>query len=562
MFEEKKIPLVLVVDDDIFMRGMLQSLLEEQGYHVAEAQDGVEALNYFRQHRPNLVLMDAAMPVMDGFTACAELTRLQKELGADTPVIMVTSLDDEQSVDKAFEAGAVEYITKPVHWSVLRHRVQIILQARWAEEALRQSEARFRGIFEQAAMGIALINLDGRTIHANAALQKMLGQTEASLLTKTFPKLFYPQDTLVEKEFKQLLLNGTRSFYQMEKYFFRPGSAMLWGRITTSLVIDNKQQPQYLIEMVEDITERKRAEARQRLAAKVFETTSDAVMISNAEGNIVDVNQAFLLTTHYSYEEVLDKNPRFLQSGHHDRLFFEQMWTQARETGRWRGEIWNRRKNGEVYSTWMSLSAVRGEHNEITHYVSVYSDISSLGEDDERIRLLTHYDSLTELPNRLLFNENITRACRQEERLALLYLDLDDFKQVNEHFGFDVGDELLKMIAKRLKQCVREGDTVARLDDDEFGIILAPLYQDYDARLIAESIFAVFAESFTVREQPVVMDCNIGICIHTNDISPSHEQNSNNVEILIQRADMAMYLAKEAGKNTFHIYSGLEQTLA
>jgi diguanylate cyclase (GGDEF)-like protein/PAS domain S-box-containing protein len=559
MFEEKKIPLVLVVDDDIFMRGMLQSLLEEQGYHVAEAQDGVEALNYFRQHRPDLVLMDAAMPVMDGFTACAELTRLQKELGLDTPVIMVTSLDDEQSVDKAFESGAVEYITKPVHWSVLRHRVQVILQARWAEEALRQSEARFRGIFEQAAMGIALINLDGRTVHANAALQKMLGQTEMALLNKTFPKLFYPQDTLVEKEFKQHLLNGMRSFYQMEKYFFRPGSAMLWGRITTSLVIDNKQQPQYLIEMVEDITERKRAEARQRLAAKVFETTSDAVMITNAEGNIVDVNQAFLLSTCYSYEEVLDKNPRFLQSGHHDRLFFEQMWTQARETGRWRGEIWNRRKDGEVYSTWMSLSAVRGEHNEITHYVSVYSDISSLGEDDERMRLLTHYDSLTELPNRLLFNENITRACRQEEQLALLYLDLDDFKQVNEHFGFDVGDELLKMIAKRLQQCVREGDTVARLDDDEFGIILTPLYQDYDARLIAESIFAVFAEPFLVREQSVEIDCNIGICIHSHHGVPSHEQNNNMVEILIQRADMAMYLAKEAGKNTYHIYSGLEQ---
>jgi len=120
---------------------------------------------------------------------------------------------------------------------------------------------------------------------------------------------------------------------------------------------------------------------------------------------------------------------------------------------------------------------------------------------------------------------------------------------------------LLKMIAKRLKQCVREGDTVARLDDDEFGIILVPLYQDYDARLIAESIFAAFAEPFMVREQPVEIDCNIGICIHINNVSPSHEQNSNNVEVLIQRADMAMYLAKEAGKNTYHIYSGLEQTL-
>jgi diguanylate cyclase (GGDEF)-like protein len=172
------------------------------------------------------------------------------------------------------------------------------------------------------------------------------------------------------------------------------------------------------------------------------------------------------------------------------------------------------------------------------------------------MRLLTHYDSLTELPNRLLFNENITRACRQEDRLALLYLDLDDFKQVNENIGFDVGDAVLRRIAKRLQQCVREGDTVARLEDDEFGIILTPLYQEYDARLIAESIFAVLAEPFVVQEHHLIIDCNIGICIHNHDAG---NESHNSVEVLIQRADMAMYLAKEAGKNTYHIYSGLEQ---
>jgi diguanylate cyclase (GGDEF)-like protein/PAS domain S-box-containing protein len=548
--EPQQPPLVLVVDDDVFMRGMLQNLLEEQGYRVTEAQNGVNALEEFQHCSPDLVLMDAAMPVMDGFIACAQLKKL--ETGADIPVIMITALDDEQSVNKAFEAGATEYITKPVHWAVLRHRVEIILHARQAAAALQASEARFRGIFEQAAMGIALITMSGQLIQSNPATQKMLGIEAADLRGKLFNKFFYPYDTVVEKEFYQQLLAGERDYYQMEKYFFRKNTPILWARLTTSLVRDADNTPQFIIQMIEDITDRKRAQAKQRLAAKVFETTSDGIMITNAEGHIIDVNQAFLALTGYRYEEVLDKNPRFLQSGHHDKVFYEEMWAATRETGRWRGEIWNQRKNGEVYSSWMSMSAVRGEHNEVTHYVAVYSDLSALKQDDQRLRLLTHYDSLTELPNRLLFYEYLTRACRQEERLALLYLDLDDFKQINENFGFDIGDEFIKIVAHRLQQCVREGDTVSRLESDEFGIILSPIHQDYDVRIIAEKIIATISEPTLINGQLPQIDCNIGISFYPDDQMASQHES---VEILIQHADMAMYLAKEAGINTYHIYS-------
>ncbi|BAP55318.1 PAS domain S-box/diguanylate cyclase (GGDEF) domain-containing protein [Thioploca ingrica] len=548
--ENQQSPLVLVVDDDVFMRGMLQNLLEEQGYRVTEAQNGVNALEEFQHCSPDLVLMDAAMPVMDGFMACAQLKKL--ETGADIPVIMITALDDEQSVNRAFEAGATEYITKPVHWSVLRHRVEIILHARQAAAALEASEARFRGIFEQAAMGIALVTMTGQLIQSNPAAKKMLGIEAVDLRGKLFNKFFYPYDTAVEKEFYQQLLAGERDYYQMEKYFFRKNTPILWARLTTSLVREADNTPQFIIQMIEDITERKRAQAKQRLAAKVFETTSDGIMITNAESHIIDVNQAFLALTGYSYEEVLDKNPRILQSGHHDRVFYEEMWAATRETGRWRGEIWNQRKNGEIYSSWMSMSAVRGEHNEVTHYVAVYSDLSALKQDDQRLRLLTHYDSLTELPNRLLFYEYLTRACRQEERLALLYLDLDDFKQINEDFGFDVGDDFIKLIAHRLQQCVREGDTISRLEGDEFGIILSPIHQDYDVRIIVEKIIASISEPALINGQLPQIDCNVGISFYPDDQMASQHES---VEILIQHADMAMYLAKEAGINTYHIYS-------
>lgn len=542
-------PLILVVDDDVFILGMLRNLLEEEGFRVVVAKDGIHAIEEFQRCFPDMVLLDAAMPVMDGFTACRELKKLPTQ--ADVPIVMITALDDERSVDEAFEAGAVDYINKPIHWAVLRHRVQVTIKARRAQIALQESEARLRGIFEQAAIGIALLNMQGEMLHSNPAVHKMLGQTEEELLNKLFNKFFYPYDTIIEREFHQQLLANHHRYYQMEKYFFRKNSPMLWGRITTSLVKDIDNKPQFIVQMVEDITERKRVQSKQRIAAKVFEATSDGIMITNAEGKIVDVNQAFLLLTGYSYEEILDKNPRLMQSGHHDRFFYEEMWSTCRETGRWRGEIWNLRKNGEVFSTWMSMNAIRGEHNEITHYVAVYSDLSSLKEDDHRMRLLTHYDALTELPNRLLFNEYLTRACRQEERIALLYLDLENFKQINETLGFDFGDEFLKVVAKRIKKCIREGDSVSRFEGDEFGIILYPIHQEYDARVIANNMITAVTESVVIEGHTCQVNCNIGMSFYPDETLPQQE----NIEAFIQHADMAMYLAKEAGKNTYHIYS-------
>lgn len=550
--EEPQPPLILVVDDDAFIRGMLKNLLEKQGYRVTVATEGMKALKEFQNSWPDLVLMDAVMPIMDGFMACAELKKFKES--ADVPVIIITSLDDEQSVDKAFEVGAAEYITKPVHWAVLRHRVKTILQARQATADLRLSEARFRGIFEHTAMGIALIDMKGQLIHSNPAIQKMFGLSEESLHHKLFHKFFHPSDTKVEKEFYRQLVNGEISDYQMEKYFFRPKSPMLWARLTTSLVRDANGTAQYFIQMIEDITERKRAEASLRLAAKVFETTSNSVIITDAQGNIVDVNQAFLLSTGYSYEEVLDKNPRFLQSGEHDKVFYEQMWSTVSETGRWSSEIRNRHKNGQFYSFWISMSAVHGYHNEVTHYVAVYSDINALKKDQQRMHRLTHYDALTELPNKLLFRENLTRACRQEERLALLYIDLDNFKQINENYGFDIGDEVLKIIAQRLQQCLREGDSLSRLESDEFGIILSPIHQEYDVRTMTEKVIASVIQPILLSGQTPQVDCNIGICFYPDETF----SEDDNIDTIIQRADLAMYLAKDAGTNTYHIYTDFQ----
>ncbi len=537
----EKSPLILIVDDDVFMRGMLQNLLKGKGYRIIVAGEGTKALEEFQRHCPDLVLMDAAMPVMDGFTACSELKKLPG--GIDVPVIMITSLDDEDSVDKAFAVGAAEYITKPVHWAVLRHRVKILLQARFSDIALRESENRFRGIFEQVVIGITLLDMNGKIIHSNPTIQTMLGTTEKELYGKLSNKLFNSYDTELEKELHQQLLDGKRDHYQTEKYFFAVNSSIAWARLTTSIVKNDIAN--FFVQIVENITKYKQTEISLHLADKVFETTSDAVLITNSKGNIINVNRAFLSITGYKYEEILDQNPNFLRSGKHDDAFYTEMWTTVNDTGHWSGEIWNRYKDGKDYLVWVSMNVIRGEDNDVTHYVAVYSDMNSI--DKQKAYYLTNYDTLTKLPNKSLFKEYLTRTCRQVEDLALLIIDLNNFKAINEQFGFDNGDEAIKTIAQRLKLCVKGGDVVSHLGSDKFGIILFPIKQELNIHIIVDRIIASISTPILIADHTLQINCNIGICF-----CPDIE--TKKIETLIKYSETALQHAKEAGKNTYHIF--------
>ncbi|MFK5970433.1 MAG: diguanylate cyclase [Candidatus Marithrix sp.] len=539
MFTEES-PLILIVDDDVFMRGMLKNLLKGKGYRIIVAGEGAKALEEFQRCHPDLVLMDAAMPVMDGFIACSELKKLPG--GANVPVIMITSLDDEDSVDKAFAVGAAEYITKPVHWAVLRHRVKILLQARFSDIALRESETRFRGIFEQVVIGITLLDMDGKIIHSNPTIQTMLGITEEELHGKLSNKLFHSYNTELEKKLHQQLLDGVRDHYQVEKYFFAANSSIAWARLTTSIVKNDIAI--FFVQIIENITEYKQTEVSLHLADKVFETTSDAVLITNSKGNIINVNRAFLSITGYKYEEILDQNPRFLRSGKHDDAFYAEMWTTASDTGHWDGEIWNRYKNGKDYLVWVSMNVIRAEDNNVTHYIAVYSDMNSI--DKQKAYYLTHYDALTKLPNKSLFKEYLTRTCHQAEDLALLLIDLNNFKAINKQFGFDNGDEAIKIIAQRLKLCVKGGDVVSHLGSDKFGIILFPIKQELNIHIIVDRIIASISTPILIADHTLQINCNIGICF-----CPNIEIKT--IETLIKYSETALQYAKEAGKNTYHI---------
>ncbi len=306
------------------------------------------------------------------------------------------------------------------------------------------------------------------------------------------------------------------------------------------------------------IIERKRAEEQLHLAATVFENTVEGVIISDAQNRIIAVNRAFTEITGYSAEEARGNTPRLLRSERHDETFYRKLWESIRDDGHWQGEIWNRRKSGEVYPEWLSANAVRDAAGNVTHYVGVFSDISMVKQSEERLDHLAHHDALTGLPNRLLINARLEhalqRAHRSGRRVAVLFMDLDRFKTINDSLGHPAGDELLRTVAGRLSAAVREADTVGRLGGDEFTIILEGLEHGEDARLIARKVLDKLVEPLFLGGREVFVTTSIGISLYPNDGQDVHN--------LLKNADTAMYRAKHQGRNNYQFYTSSMTTEA
>jgi diguanylate cyclase (GGDEF)-like protein/PAS domain S-box-containing protein len=285
-----------------------------------------------------------------------------------------------------------------------------------------------------------------------------------------------------------------------------------------------------------------------QLAHRVIEASLDGVLITDSQGVIEMVNPAFSRLTGYRREEVLGKTPAVLKSGRHDAAFYHQMWQGLQQFGRWQGEIWNRRKCGEIYPEWLTITAIQSDGGE-RKYAAVFNDISERKKSEERIRTLAYYDMLTELPNRRLFFDRVDVALRQANRngrqVALLYIDLDRFKQINDTYGHIVGDGVLVEIGKRLMRAVRDGDTVARLGGDEFAAVLPDQYDDKDARALAQRMIASVKPAVKLDGESFKLSVSIGVALF-----PQHGANA---DLLMREADKAMYRAKEQGRDRFQI---------
>jgi len=322
-------------------------------------------------------------------------------------------------------------------------------------------------------------------------------------------------------------------------------------QVVATGVDDERGQRLKTVVLFSDITQQKQGERRLQLYGQVFSHVGEGILITDADNRIIEVNDAFERITGYSRDELIGQQPVMLQSGLHEPAFYEEMWQTLRATGQWKGEILDRTKDGNVIALLESISEIRDADGQLTHHLAVITDISSLKETQSRLDFLAHHDPLTKLPNRLLFNDRlqhaVDRAQREGHGVALLFIDLDRFKNVNDSLGHHVGDLLLIEAARRLSAMVRRSDTLARLGGDEFVVLMEAIETPSAVLLLAEKIVAAFRQPFMINNLQLHVGCSIGMAAYPDD--------GNDAATLLKNADAAMYRAKAAGRDRHARYS-------
>ena len=419
-----------------------------------------------------------------------------------------------------------------------------------AERQVRELLERQQVIFDNAHVGIILAK-QRKIVSCNRHMAEMFGyRTPEELIGQSTRVLFPSQESFVR--------TGKLLYRQMAEQGHAQSESELVRRDGTSLWVMLTGRPLSATDVLEasiwvytDITERRQQAARLSLANCVFNNSLEALLITDGQTRIQDVNQAFCRITGYSREDVLGKTPALMKSGRHDAEFYGALWQSLLSNGAWEGEIWDRRKNGQIFPKWLSITVVRDEDGAIQNYIGCFSDISTRKAAEERIYHMAHHDPLTSLPNRvqlrIRYLHMLELQRRTGRRLAVMFLDLDHFKRINDSLGHPVGDGLLLAVVGRLRACLRDSDTLSRQGGDEFIILLGDLETGLDATVIARKLLAAMHEPFKVDEHVLNTSTSIGIAIAPDD--------GSDFDTLMQRADTAMYHAKESGRGQFSFFS-------
>ncbi|QRM18088.1 EAL domain-containing protein [Dechloromonas sp. TW-R-39-2] len=431
-------------------------------------------------------------------------------------------------------------------------------------------------ILENAGHSIIATDAEGTILYFNRAAQKMLGYSWAEVVGRATPGLFHELDEVARRaqtlslELQRPVAPGFEAFVarltitstdEQDWTYRRKDGSTLPVRLSVTALCDPHGTINGYLGIASDISERRRLEQELRVAAVAFESQA-AIMVTDPAQRILRVNQAFVRLTGYSADEAIGQKPSLLQSGRQDKAFYQAMWQCLLSHGHWEGEIWNRRKSGEIYPEWLTISAVKDDHGALTHYVSTFSDISNLKVAESEIHSLAFYDPLTALPNRRLLLNRLAKAQAASNRSAqygaLLMIDLDNFKTLNDTLGHDMGDRLLVEVASRLTFRIREGDTAARLGGDEFVVMLEDLGEDAEAagvqaEVIAEKIRLELARPYVMLgDGEYFHSASFGISLFCG-----HDKTT---EAILKQADIALYKSKDAGRNTIRFFDNEMQT--
>lgn len=406
---------------------------------------------------------------------------------------------------------------------------------------------------------VTLKDSEGRWQIANTASLKLYGLIGQNWQGKTDAELADMCDEYFRPYFADCIRTDEEAWQNREPLEFTRsvaaadnGQQKRFFRISKTPLFEANGSRKALIMQAHDITDRMENEQQSRLITRVLSNSDEAVLISDAQNNIIFVNEAFTRITGYTLAEVMGQNPRILSSRRHDPAFYQEMWRHILNDGTWHGEIWDSRKNGEIYPKWLNISTVHDNEGIICNYVGIFSDISKRKADEALLAFLAYHDPLTKLPNRMLLRDRFDQAVGVSQRhaagsVALLYLDLDQFKEVNDTLGHEIGDRLLIALANRLESCVREVDTVSRLSGDEFVIVLTDISDSNSVSEIAQKVLEHAGENYEIDEHRLTCTASVGIALCPED--------GDNFDTLLKLADTAMFHAKNSGRNTYRFYT-------
>jgi len=453
-------------------------------------------------------------------------------------------------VINVLDASLLVGLVFPVfYFLAYRPLTQTIRNLAGANEARRNNEASLRAMLDNLPSMAWLKTSEGRYLAVNDKFVRacgkkdaaeVVGRTSVEVCPEWMIERFYEDDQAIMESGEQA---------QHELKVVENGEER-WLEIYRNPILDERGSVLGITGYVRDITVRKKSEEQLRLTAKIFESSHDSIIITDTQGTIISVNPAFTRITGYNADEVIGKNPRVLNSGRQGKEFYAEMWGELLKKGYWNGEVWNRRKDGASYAGRLSISALRDEAGRVTHYVGATSDITEFKLAQDRVRHLAYYDQLTGLPNGSLMrdrvNQLISTSQRDRREFSLLFIDLDNFKTVNDSLGHHVGDLLLQTIAGRLRASVREMDTVARMGGDEFVVVLPEVGID-GAQHVARKIIGQVTNTFGIGLHKITMTTSVGIGVFPRD--------GGNVEIILKNAELALYQAKARGKNDFAFFT-------
>lgn len=441
---------------------------------------------------------------------------------------------------------AIELDAQAAVFSVVRD----ITERKQIEIHLRESEEKWRQLFVNMTTGFALHEVicnehgrvvDYRFLEINPAYERLTGLRAGDMIGHTVLEMLPGTEPYWIEVFGSVALSAEPTTYEnfsseLERWY---QARVFSPKIGQFAVI------------ISDITERKNFEEKLRLSSLVLENSSEGMVVTDADNLIVAVNPAFSSITGYSFEEVKGKNPSMLNSGRHDEAFYRKMWQSLNSTDRWHGEIWDKRKDGEVQAKWLTINTIRNEDGSVHRYVALFSDITERKLTEDLIWRQANFDTLTDLPNRNMFRDRLNQEMKKSDRevspLALLLIDLDKFKEVNDTLGHAVGDLLLQEAAQRIRSCVRESDTLARLGGDEFTVVLSGISETGNIEDVAQKIVGKLAEPFRLGSEMAYVSASIGITLYPDD--------AKDIDALMKNADQAMYVAKNKGRNRFSYFT-------